>query len=156
MTLEEFVKKYEGRKVEFDGKYDFQCVDLVQFYNRDVVNGPKFSGNAKDYARNQHPSYYSWHNNDLWYIPPRGSIAIWNKKAGGGFGHNAIVLNAAIMRFTSLDQNWPIGKGVTKVNHTYRHVAGFLIPRRKDILTQYNDLRGEIKDALVKYPHLSL
>ena len=156
MTLEEFVKKYEGEKVEFDGKYDFQCVDLVQFYNRDVVGGPTFSGNAKDYARNQHPGTYKLHTNSPFYIPPRGSIAIWNKRAGGGFGHNAIVLSASLMRFTSLDQNWPIGAPVTQIRHSYRHVCCFLIPRGKDVLATYNAFREELNTLLTRYPHLSV
>ena len=155
MKLEQFVKKHKGKKVEFDGKYDYQCVDLVQFYQRDVLNGPRFSGNAKDYCRNQHPSHYKLHKNDPWYIPPRGSIAVWNTNVGGGFGHNAVVLGASLMRFTSLDQNWPTGAPVSVVRHTYRHVSCFLIPRGRDLLSTYNGLRQELTQLLTKFPHLS-
>jgi len=155
MTLDTFIKNNNGEKVEFDGKYDFQCVDLVQFYNRDVIGGPKFSGNAKEYCRNQHPSHYSLRKNTPLYIPPRGSIAVWNNKVGGGFGHNAIVLSASLMRFTSLDQNWPTGAPVSVVRHTYRHVNCFLIPRGRDLLSQYNDLRAGMSDLLKRFPHLT-
>ena len=34
MTLEEFVNKYIGRKVDFDGAYGAQCVDLFRQYNK--------------------------------------------------------------------------------------------------------------------------
>ena len=155
MTLKTFVQKYSGEKVEFDGKYDFQCVDLVQFYQRDVLRGPTFSGNAKDYARNQHPGHFTLHKNTPWYIPPRGSIAIWTEKVGGGFGHNAIVLSASLMRFTSLDQNWPTGAPVTQVRHSYRHVCCFLVPRKTDALSQYNDFREQINTVLNNFPHLT-
>ena len=30
MTLDEFRTKYLGQKVEFDGIYEYQCVDLVK------------------------------------------------------------------------------------------------------------------------------
>lgn len=155
MTLDEFVKQYTGRQVEFDGKYDFQCVDLIQFYNRDVIKGPKLSGNAKDYARNQFPMVYKFHKNDPWYIPKRGSIAVWNEKVGGGFGHVAIVLKPWLMSFTSLDQNWPKGTAVAEVKHNYKNVVGFLIPRSKDILSLYNDLVSDIKAVAFKYRHVA-
>ena len=155
MNLKTFVAKHKGEKVEFDGKYDFQCVDLVQFYQRDVLGGPRFSGNAKDYARNQHPSHFILRKNTPWYIPPRGAIAVWTSKVGGGFGHNAIVLASSLMRFTSLDQNWPTGAPVTEVTHSYRHVCCFLVPRKKDILTTYNALRDDLNGLLRTYPHLT-
>ena len=32
MTLDEFVKEYEGKKIDYDGSYGAQCVDLVRLY----------------------------------------------------------------------------------------------------------------------------
>lgn len=154
MTLEEFVKQYTGRKVEFDGKYDFQCVDLIKFYNKDVVHGPLLSGNAKDYARNQHPMTYSWKKNSPFFIPPRGSIAVWDKNTGAGFGHVAIVLSAWLMSFKSLDQNWPEGEGVIEVKHNYKNVVGFLVPRNQDYKSLYNDMVTELKSFAFKYKHI--
>ena len=32
MYIEEFINKYNGKKVDFDGVYGAQCVDLVRVY----------------------------------------------------------------------------------------------------------------------------
>lgn len=40
MSLEQFVKKYNGAAVDFDKKYGAQCVDLFNFYNAEVVGAP--------------------------------------------------------------------------------------------------------------------
>ena len=154
ITLEEFVAKYEGEKVEFDGKYDYQCVDLVQQYNKDVIGAPPMSGNGKDYDRNPRPTHYAYHKNTLWYIPPRGAVAVWNGNVGGGFGHVSVVLEASLMRFTSLDQNWPIGGEVQKVKHNYTNVLSFLVPRGEDIALRYNVLVDEIRRITRQFPKI--
>lgn len=40
MTFSEFCKKYQGRKVDYDGAYGFQCTDLFRQYAKDVWNIP--------------------------------------------------------------------------------------------------------------------
>ena len=40
MTYQEFVKKYNGKYVDFDGSYGSQCWDLAQFYITEVLNLP--------------------------------------------------------------------------------------------------------------------
>lgn len=155
MTLDEFKAQHIGKKVEFDGKYEYQCVDLTKFYNRDVVNAPDIMGNAVDYVKNPLPGYYDFHDNPLWYIPPAGAIAIWNNKIGDGFGHVGIVLSASIFSFTSLDQNWPTGSPVAEIKHNYTNVAGFLIPRKNDGITKYNMLVDELRALVNRYAKLS-
>ena len=44
MTLDEFVKKYNGKKVDYDGRYGCQCVDLFRQYCEDVLNIPHTGG----------------------------------------------------------------------------------------------------------------
>jgi surface antigen len=140
--------------VEFDGVYEYQCVDLVQIYNKEVINAPSLKGNAKDYAVNTQPNFYEYKINYLWYIPPRGSIAIWNDKAGGGFGHVSIVLSANLMKFTSLDQNWPTGAVVSEIEHNYINVMGFLVPRDQNVIEKYNALIDDIRQIGVRYPKI--
>ena len=36
MTLTHFVKKYNGKKVYFDGAFGAQCVDLFRQYNKEI------------------------------------------------------------------------------------------------------------------------
>lgn len=154
MTLAEFVAKYIGQRVEFDGMYEYQCVDLVQLYNKEVIGAPPLSGNAKDYAANTRLNHYEYQYNHWYYIPPKGSIGVWNEKVGDGFGHVAIVLEASLMKFRSLDQNWPTGAPVSEVEHTYTNVVGFLVPRQTDIITKYNALIDEIRQLATRYPKL--
>ncbi len=44
MTLDEFVKKYLGKKVDYDGQYGAQCVDLFRQYCKDVLGIPHTGG----------------------------------------------------------------------------------------------------------------
>lgn len=152
MTLDEFRAKYLGKRVEFDGVYEYQCVDLTKMYSKEVIGTPQLMGNAIDYVNNPLPDYYEYHTNHLWYIPPRGSIAVWNGNVGGGFGHAAIVLFATLMKFTSLDQNWPTGEVVKEVEHPYSNVVGFLVPRPIDTISRYNELVDEVRKLVAKYP----
>lgn len=50
MTLAEFVKKWNGKKADYDGAYGAQCVDLYRMYCKEVLGiqqTPPVSG-AKD------------------------------------------------------------------------------------------------------------
>ena len=38
MTLTQFIKTNQGKKVDFDSKYGAQCVDLYRAYCRDVLD----------------------------------------------------------------------------------------------------------------------
>ena len=44
MTLTQFIKKYLGTKVDFDGKYGAQCVDLYRQYCAEVLGVPQSPG----------------------------------------------------------------------------------------------------------------
>lgn len=151
MTLDEFKRQYLNKYVDFDGVYNYQCVDLIKFYNRDVVKAPPIQGNAKDYIRNPLPSHYILNANTPLYIPPYGSIAIWNGNVGKGFGHVSIVLTAKLFTFESLDQNWPEGAVVSIVKHNYKNVEGFLVPRGFDLGGSYNQLVMELRGLVNKY-----
>ncbi len=154
MTVDEFVAQSKDKAVDWDGYYSYQCQDLVERYNELVVNAPRLGGNAKDLINNPQPNYYEYKTNYPWYVPPKGAIAIWNAKVGGGFGHSAIVLTADVMRFTSLDQNWNNIKEAKVVSHTYSNVAGFLVPRVSKVSDRYNALLSELRAVLNKYPQM--
>src|SRR5574344_661086 len=40
MKIDEFITKYSGKKVDFDGAYGAQCVDLFRQYCKDVLGLP--------------------------------------------------------------------------------------------------------------------
>lgn len=154
MTLDEFRTKYLGKQVEFDGVYEYQCVDLTKAYCKEVLETPVIMGNAIDYNKNPLPAHFEYHINHLWYVPPRGAIAVWNNQVGGGFGHVGVVLEASLMKFTSLDQNWPKGAPVSDVQHNYTNVSGFLVKRRTDVLSKYNFLVDDLRTLATRYPKI--
>ena len=131
MTLEQFISKYLGKKVDFDGYYGGQCVDLYRQYVKDVLGFPQSPGvgGAAEIWDSASPEYYEFIKNTPLGIPERGDIVIWNRRVGGGFGHVAIFLDGDVNSFTSLDQNWPTLNEVTKTKHNYSCVIGWLRPK---------------------------
>ena len=131
MTLNEFVNKYLGKKVDFDGYYGGQCVDLYRQYVKDVLGFPQSPGvgGAAEIWDSASPEYYDFIPNTPTGVPEPGDIVIWNRRMGGGFGHVAIFLNGDVNSFTSLDQNWPTLDKVTKTEHNYNSVIGWLHPK---------------------------
>lgn len=135
MTLTEFVSRHEGQILGYpSGHYVGECLSLVKVYIEKVFNiDPPPSGcNA---AR----CYWSKFPNPLGTVfrkvpntpdgvPQRGDIVVWDENTGNGFGHIAIVLEADVNGFTSLDQNWN-GRHAHKVQHNYNHVYGWLTPK---------------------------
>lgn len=89
MTVDQFIAKHNGGKWDFDGAYGAQCVDLIQFYNRDVVGAPRLSGNAKDLFGNASANHY--HKLGAGTAPAKGDVAVWGASVGGGYGHAGIV-----------------------------------------------------------------
>lgn len=127
MTLNDFTAKYNGHAWDFDGAYGCQCVDLVQFYNRDVVGGARFTGNAKDLI-NQPGTKYREIMNSPTNFPKPGSIVVWGSSWGGGYGHTAVVISANPYTMTVLEQNNPYGTGTHTGSHNYQGVVGWLEP----------------------------
>ena len=135
MTIDQFITKYEGKKVDWDGAYGGQCVDLFRQYLNDVLNFPQPRGvvGAADFWTNYDSDPNLKNNfqkiaNSPTGVPAKGDVMVWNKKAGGGFGHISIFLEGNVNLFTSLDQNWPTLSKVTKTVHDYSNVYGWLRP----------------------------
>lgn len=133
MTLNEFIEKWLGKKADYDGSYGGQCVDLFRFFVKEVLgySQPKGVTGAADFWTN-YESDQSLKNNFIKILntpdglPQAGDVMLWNKKAGGGFGHVSIFLDGNLNSFTSLDQNWPTLSKVTKTTHDYSNVLGWL------------------------------
>lgn len=132
ISLDEFVRKYLGKKLDWDGYYGGQCTDLYRFYVKEVLGYPQSPGvgGAAEIWDSASPEYYDFIKNTPTGVPQPGDIVIWNRRAGGGFGHVAIFLRGDINRFTSLDQNWPTLDKVTETEHNYTNVIGWLRPKK--------------------------
>lgn len=51
LSLQQFIDKYNGLSVDYDGYYGYQCVDLFNFYNAEVVGAPQLGTPMTNGAR---------------------------------------------------------------------------------------------------------
>lgn len=130
MTFNEFYQGVNGKSLDYDGLYGYQCVDLVKVYLDWCFNiKPGAWGNAKDYWNNLNKSgmadnfYQVPNTRDL--VVERGDIVVWGAMSGNPYGHVAIGLSGDINHFTSLDQNWG-SNYVREIYHNYDGVLGVL------------------------------
>lgn len=132
MTLQDFITKYNGKYLDFDGYYGAQCVDALQFYAKEVVGAPAFTGNAKDIPNTYDKNFYTWIPNSISAVPQSGDIIIWGSSVGGGYGHIAVCQSANILSFTSFEQNWPLNTPCHSQTHNdlYKGVLGWLRPKK--------------------------
>lgn len=161
MNVDEFFQKYNGKGIDFDGFYGFQCMDLYQQYNKEVVGGPHIPANASD-VWNTHPhDLYDMVQNNPDNFPEKGDVVIWNNSVGAGFGHIAVCSTADTNSFVSFDQNWPVGSVCHFQNHVYTNVIGWLHPKtpptpepQNPIFTDQTkipgNLLGEAEDAEIQ------
>lgn len=91
-----FVKKYDGKKVDYDGRFGPQCVDLFRQYCKEVLCIPHTGGveGAKDlwfqYSSLREKDFFVQISNDG--LPEEGDVAVWGATDKNSFGHVAIVI----------------------------------------------------------------
>jgi hypothetical protein len=129
MTISDFLTKYNGKGIDFDGYYGYQCMDLWQQYNKEVWGGSHIPAPyAKDvWEKNLYPTnLYDKIANTLDGVPQKGDVVIWSGYANGGPGHIAVFYSGDVWKFTSFDQNWPSGSTCHFQPHNYNYVYGWL------------------------------
>jgi len=100
MDLQEFVNKYKGTKVDFDGMYGAQCVDLARQYFKDVwgfIKQPEGVEGAKDFYFNHDKRPIQKSLCDCVPFsgdekPPVGAVVLFDKSAANKYGHVGICL----------------------------------------------------------------
>lgn len=137
MTLEEFINKYNGKKVDFDGVYGAQCVDLFRQYVKEVLGIKEHtgacasSGGAKDlfldYSKMPVEQKYFKKSSAKNYIT--GDILIWDKTETNQYGHIAIFLGKIGSSLIVFEQNGFSQKGAEIVIRSTKNILGYL--RRK-------------------------
>lgn len=95
MTLTQFIKKYIGRKVDFDGTGGPQCVDLYRQYRKEVLDVPQSpalgsEGGAKDIFSKPGVLTAVKESPTTDYSP--GDILIWGSSPTNKYGHVAILV----------------------------------------------------------------
>lgn len=93
MTLTQFIKTNQGKKVDFDGKYGAQCVDLYRAYCRDVLDiqqTPAVAG-AKDIITK--PGVLEVTRDSALADYSRGDVLVWDATNSNKYGHVAILVS---------------------------------------------------------------
>ncbi len=145
MTLKEFVEKYKGRELDYDGYYGAQCMDLMHYYIDEVLIGspsPQVlaAPSAKlAYQNFNRPDLFTKLDNTPQGVPQEGDIVFWG---GGEYGHVAVFLRGTVNDFTSFDQNYPTGSACHEQYHNYYNVLGWL---------RYKGTTMELKDTEIDW-----
>ena len=113
MTIVEFVKKNNGKKVDYDGVFGAQCVDLFRQYVLDVLGISEHtgscstSGGAKDlyldYNKMPLEKKYFVRITNKSFVP--GDVLVWDENGTNKFGHVAIYLGKLDNDFIVFEQN---------------------------------------------------
>lgn len=136
MTYNDFIWKWNGRYVDYDGSYGAQCVDLIRQYCKDVLGVNAYTaipqrGNAKDIFRNfKDNKYLKKVLNTPTGLPKKGDIIFWTTFPFlyGIPGHVAIYDSGDLMNILSFDQNYGTPKTCRFVKHSYKGCLGWLTP----------------------------
>lgn len=152
MTIQEFFDKWNNKPADFDGYYGNQCVDIIQYYNKDIFGGGFIPGQgAADIWETYPVEIYERVLNTPTAIPVKGNIMIWRKTTSLPFGHIGIFNEGNVNRFTSFDQNWPIGSLCHFQEHDYTGVIGWLRPIKQPIGNITTPLLNEWEQKLKIY-----
>jgi hypothetical protein len=137
MTLEEFVKKYNGKKVDYDNAYGAQCVDLFRQYTKEALGikehtGPcATSGGAKDlfldYSKMPIEKKYFIRSTQKNWIP--GDVLIWDQSPTNKYGHVAIFLAKLGNSLLVFEQNGITQAGAEIQVRTRDNLLGYLRKR---------------------------
>ena len=135
MTLTEFVDKYTGKKIDFDGRYGAQCVDVFRQYCKDVLDIPHTGGvvgASELYTKYEAMPLEQKYFNKLVYTgekPEAGDVVIFGATKTNSYGHVAIVLDASTEKITVFEQDGFKQDGAHIGSWSYSRVLGFLRKR---------------------------
>ena len=170
MTLNEFIIKWQGEKIDFDGVYPNQCMDLAHQYYVDVLGltdarilaAPSAKQVYLNFSNIYGNQYFEKIDNTPTGTPKEGDIVFFSS---GTYGHVCIFIEGDTNKFHSFDANWPVGTLPHVQEHTYGYCLGWLRYKSNavDVLTEcrlardshWTDLM-KIKDALVVTGEYSL
>lgn len=100
MTFRDFIRKYNGRQVDFDGAFGAQCVDLFRQYAKECLGITEHtgacatSGGAKDLFLDYEgmPAEKKYFQKITGKSFEAGDVAVWDGNEGNAYGHVAIVI----------------------------------------------------------------
>jgi hypothetical protein len=132
MKFVDFINKRLGTKIDFDGVYGAQCVDLFRQYAKDVCNVPvRMEGveGAKDLYLNYEnmpieKKYFARKNAHS--VAQMGDVVVWNATATNSYGHVAIVVCNEPKGLLVLEQNGFTQAGTLLAERSRDNLLGFL------------------------------
>ena len=133
LTFSEFLNKYKGKWVDFDGYYGAQCVDLVQYWAKNL-GYPAFWGDAYQIYQQAGNNYIQVPNPPIGG-PKEGDIVVWAYSYNYGGGHVGIATGKGVSTglssdwFECFEQNDPTGKPCQLKNYNFNSVLGWLHPK---------------------------
>ena len=136
MTLDEFVKKYLGKKVDYDGQYGAQCVDLFRQYCKDVLGIPHTGGvigASELYTKYEALPLEVKHFERIPYkagmLPEAGDTVLFAPTKNNRFGHVAIVISADENEMLVFEQDGFAQTGAYITERKYYNALGVLRKR---------------------------
>lgn len=133
MTYKQFVDKYNGKFVDYDRAWGFQCVDLARQYMKEVLGlDPYKVLPGAPYAKNL---FWSYSKGPLTKVvngktnyPKQGAIVFWTTYPfiTGIAGHVGIVDSADSNSLIVFSQNYPTGSACSLRKFSYKGVIGWL------------------------------
>lgn len=136
MNLIDFVKKYNGVKVDFDGAYGAQCVDLFRQYCTDVLLIPQHTGSvegAKDLFLRydtlpiEQKYFVALSKAELEYFPLlAGDVLIFGETKVNKYGHVAILLQQYSDNLLVFEQNGLKQDGAKLAFRSFDNLIGVL------------------------------
>lgn len=153
MSLSDFVRKYNGKFIDYDHAYGTQCVDLINQYLDEALG---IKNPIQEFPVQYAYQFYTYFDRypgaklfdrilyRLGDLPSPGDLMVFNHDVPGltGVGgHISIFLSGNEHQFTSFDQNSPEGSPCEEKVHQYYGVLGFLHYKGgEDMVTSRADL----------------
>lgn len=146
MTLNEHIAKWNGRPVDFDGAYGFQCMDSMHQYivevlgltDRRILAAPVARSVFENFPNVYGNQYFDRIYNSLTAIPKDGDILFWKEPYGYYYntstqrwqyaGHVGVSKGSTLWNITAFEQNNPAGTYCHMQQHTdlYKGCLGWL------------------------------
>lgn len=138
MTLDEFIAKWSNKQCDYDGAYGTQCMDVWDYYCKEVlgledsyIRAYLFASGPIALYKKELEAFEKINNTPLNY-PKKGDVLIFGPYAGE-WGHIVIVTEANPICFKSFEANWPLGSYPHIEKHSYKGVLGWLRFKGGDI-----------------------
>jgi surface antigen len=137
MNHSQFTGKFNGKFIDYDNAYGFQCVDLMRKYVLDVYGLKPYvaiptTGNAKNIFYNfRDNKYFKKVLNTPNNMPKKGDIVFFKTSVlppwfYGFAGHVAVVDSANVMSMILFGQNYPTGSACSFRKFSYKDCLGWL------------------------------